>query len=87
MAKVYGLYNQTRRQRYYGKTRRSLKARAEEHSSGQVQATESWNWDKERVIIRTIAAGLTERQATRKAHALERRKPPPGWKTIQTGGP
>lgn len=86
MARVYGLYNYTRRERYYGMTERPLKRRRLEHEAGQTAALSNWNWKKDKVAIRTIAKGLSARKATEKAHELESRKPPPGWKTIQTGG-
>ncbi len=86
MAKTYGMYNYTKKERYYGKTKRVVPKRREEHATGQTQAISHWNWRKDKIITRTIAKGLPPKKATDKAHELESRKPPRGWKTIQTGG-
>lgn len=87
MAKVYGMYNQSRRQRYYGKTTRKVDKRLGEHEAGKTEALKKWNWKKDKIITRTIAKGLSEKAAIKKAHKLEQRKPPPRWKNIHTGGP
>lgn len=86
MAKVYGAYNQTKKQRYYGSTTQPVSKRLGQHQAGQTLALRNWNWKKDRIIVRTIAKGLPPAKATEKAHELELRKPPPGWKTTQTGG-
>ena len=87
MAKVYGAYNRSKRQRYYGKTTRKVDRRLSEHEAGNTKALKNWNWGKDKITTRTIAKGLAEKAAIKKAHELEQRKPPRGWKTIQTGGP
>ena len=87
MAKVYGMYNQTRKERYYGETTRQVDERLGEHESGRTEALKKWNWQKDKITTRTIAKGLSERNAIKKAHELESQKPPPGWKNIKTGGP
>lgn len=86
MAKVYGMYNQTRKQRYYGTTSRPANTRLGEHEAGQTRALRNWNWKKDKIIVKTIAKGVSPSKATEKAHELESRKPLPGWKTLQTGG-
>ncbi|GAJ07275.1 unnamed protein product, partial [marine sediment metagenome] len=81
MAKVYGTYNYTKRERYYGSTKREVKKeRVPEHKAGQTQAIKHWNWKKDKIVTRTIAKGLPPGRATQKAHELESRKPPSGWK-------
>ena len=86
MAKVYGMYNQTKKQRYYGRTTQPVNKRLGQHKAGQTPALSKWNFEKDKILARTIAKGLSPAKATKKAHKLELRKPPPGWKTIQTGG-
>lgn len=86
MAKVYGMYNQTKKERYYGTTTRTVNKRQGEHESGQTTALGNWNWKRDKIVVRTIAERLTQQKAVDKAHELESRKPPPGWKNLQTGG-
>jgi len=86
MAKVYGMYNQTKKERYYGTTTRPVNKRLGEHESGQTAVLRPWNWKKDKIMVKTIAKGLPPYKATQKAHKLESRKPPPGWKNLQTGG-
>ena len=86
MATVYGLYNYTKRERYYGTTTRAMVERLREQKSGQTQAISHWNWRRDRITARVIATRLTLNRAIAKAHELELRTPPPGWTIIQTGG-
>ena len=86
MAKVYGLYNRTKKERYYGSTTREMKKRMQEHASGQTQATSHWNFKKDKIDHRVIQKGIPEQKATEKAHELESRRPPSRWKNLQTGG-
>lgn len=86
MAKVYGMYNQTTKERYYGTTTRPVNKRLGEHEAGQTVALRNWNWKKDKIIAKNIAKGLPPHKATEKAHELESRKPPRGWKNLQTGG-
>ena len=86
MARVYGMYNRTRKEQYYGSTKRLLKERIKEHASGRCEATNHWKFGRDKIYWKTIRKGLSAQKATDKAHQLEARKPPPGWKTIQTGG-
>ena len=86
LAKVYGMYNQAKKQRYYGSTTQPVNKRLGQHESGQTAALRHWNWKRDKITAKTIAKRLTPQKATEKAHELELRKPPPGWKTIQTGG-
>lgn len=87
MAKVYGMYNHSKRQRYYGETTRKVDKRLGEHEARKTKALKNWNFQKDKIITRTIAKGLPEKAAIKKAHELEQRKPPPRWENIQTGGP
>lgn len=87
MAKVYRLSNETRKERYYGKTSGEVKKRVIAHEAGKTKALSKWNFSKNKILTKTIGKGLTEKKATKNAHRLEKRKPPPGWKIIQTGGP
>ena len=50
MAKVYGLYNDTRRQRYYGKTRRPMRKRIGEHRAGQTASIAHWDFEKDKIL-------------------------------------
>lgn len=86
MAKVYGLYNQTKKERYYGSTTRPVNKRLGEHEAGQTATLGNWNWKRDKIIVKTIAKGLPPPRATKKAQGLESRKPPRGWKNLQTGG-
>lgn len=86
MAKVYGMYNQTKKQRYYGTTTRPVNKRLGEHEAGQTAALHNWNWKRDKIMVKTIAKRLSAHEATKKAHGLESRKPPQGWKNLQTGG-
>lgn len=86
VGKVYGLYNRTKKQRYYGSTTRSVEKRLQEHAASQTGATAHWNFKKDKIYHRTIAKGLSPQKATEKAHELESCKPPRWWKTLQTGG-
>lgn len=87
MAKVYGMYNKTKKQRYYGETTQKVDERLAQHEAGKTKALKNWNFKKDEITTRTIAKGLPEKKAIKKAHELEERKPPAGWKNIQTGGP
>lgn len=85
MRYVYGIYNYTRKERYYGTTEESVRDRIERHRSGQTLALQRWNWERDRIRYKTIAR-LPERRAIRKAHRLESAPPPLGWRNIQTSG-
>ena len=86
MAKVYGMYNQTRKERYYGSTTKPVNKRLGEHETGQTAALRNWNWKGDKIMVKTVAKGVPPHKATEKAHELESRKPPQGWKNLQTGG-
>ena len=83
--KVYGVYNNTRKERYYGTTKGLVPNRIREHRSRRTGALQKWNWGKDKIRYRTIAH-LPDKKAIRKAHKLELAPTPPGWRTIQTGG-
>jgi len=86
MATVYGLYNYTKKERYYGTTKRELTERVLEHVRGQTEALDHWDWETDDIKIKRIKRGISPIAATRKAQALEKIKPPLGWHIIQTGG-
>ena len=83
---VYRLKNFTKKEFYYGTTEKPIRERVKEHRSGHTIAIEHWNWAKDDISYKTISMGLRNSKAIEKAHKLESRKPPKGWKTIQTGG-
>jgi len=83
---VYRLKNLTKREFYYGTTEKPVRERVKEHRSGDTIAIRHWNWARDVITYKTIKTGLPNRKAIEKAHKLESRKPPKGWKTIQTGG-
>ncbi|TET40603.1 MAG: hypothetical protein E3J65_00685 [Dehalococcoidia bacterium] len=83
---VYVLLNFTRKERYYGTTEKPVRQRVKEQRSGGTIAIRHWNWARDDIRYRTLATGLPDSKAIEKAHKLESRKPPKGWKTIQTGG-
>jgi len=83
---VYRLQNFTKKEIYYGTTEKPVRERVKEHRSGYTIAIEHWNWARDIIRYRTIAKGLRKNKAIDKAHKLESRKPPRGWKIIQTGG-
>jgi len=85
MAKVYGLYNRTRKERYYGITTRQNVKRMKEHASGQANALKHWNFSEDDIEVRIVARGLSQENAVARVYELELRKSRAGWKTIQTG--
>ena len=84
MANVYGLYNRTREERYYGVTTRQRVNRMKD-ASRQANALKHWNFDEDDITVTTVARGLSHEMAVARVYELELRKSRAGWKTIQTG--
>jgi len=74
MRYVYGIYNYTRKERYYGTTEGSVRYRMEQHRRGYTRALQRWDWEKDRIIYKTIAR-LPETRAIQRAHRLETTPP------------
>lgn len=62
MAGVYGIYNDTKRERYYGTTKRKMPQRLGEHESGQTVSLQHWNWNSDKIRTRTIAKGSIQKK-------------------------
>lgn len=82
---IYMLINDTKREIYFGVSK-SPDARRQEHADGKVEATKHWKFTSDSIRTKTISCGHTQEDASKKAHALEKRSAPNGYKMIQTAG-
>lgn len=83
---LYWGVNSTRREIYFG-VAFLPESRWEEHEAGSTKALQHWDFDSDEFEWDVLERGLTQSDASSKAHAYEKHyNPPPGWKVIQTSG-
>lgn len=68
---VYVLINNSKKEIYFGVSKRTFERIMEEHSAGKTKAIAEWNWQHDDIIGDTLYSGLDQYSASKKAHTLE----------------
>lgn len=88
--KVYHLTNHTKREVYHGVTKHSAQQRLDKsHCIGKTNALRHWDCENDDIHARTLADGLTQKQASAMAHQREQsycQRSKSGYKCIVTRG-
>ena len=88
--KVYRLTNHTKKQVYHGATKHSVEHRLSiSHCVGKTLALCHWHCENDNIDVDTLAEGLTQREASARAHKEEKeycQHGLPGYTCIETAG-
>ena len=88
--KVYRLVNDTKGEVYHGVTKYSAQQRLDSsHCVGKTKAVSHWNCERDDIHARTLADGMTQRQASAMAHEREKsycQRSKSGYDCIKTRG-
>lgn len=88
--KPYRLTNATKKEVYHGVTKHSAQKRLQtSHCKGKTKAVSHWKCGSDNIRVKTLARGMTQKQASAVAHKQERsycQRSKPGYKCIKTKG-
>jgi len=68
---VYVLINKTKKEIYFGVSKRPCERISEEHARGETEAIAEWNWITDEIVEDILYSELDRYSASRKAHHLE----------------
>ncbi len=68
---VYALVNETRKEIYFGTSKRPKERIVDEHSKGQTKAISHWDWSREKIFAHIMNEKQTMYQASKSAHWFE----------------
>ncbi len=85
---VYALNNESRKEIYFGVSKRLVERIREEHAAGKTKTIRGWNWSSEKIYTDLIFTKLDQSTASKNAHVLEKyyEDEIPGYKVHKTAG-
>ncbi len=85
---VYVLINKTKKEMYFGVSKRTYERITKEHANGETETISGWDWDNDKIVGDILYPELDRYSASRTAHDSEKlwKLLAPGYKVHQTAG-